>query len=85
MSKFKRMKNLEKKMSAVQALLEHINDFGGVESMYAGAARAQVEIMSAMSGLASDYAIIVRMVQDYIMMLDELKKMEREVRDEEQA
>ena len=72
-------------MSAVQALLEHINDFGGVESMYAGAARAQVEIMSAMSGLASDYAIIVRMVQDYIMLLDELKKMEREVRDEEQA
>ena len=31
------MENLEKKMSAVQALLEHINDFGGVESMYAGA------------------------------------------------
>lgn len=75
------MKNLEKKMSAVQALLEHINDFGGVESMYVDAARAQVEIMSAMSGLASDYAIIVRMVQDYIMLLDELKKMEREVRD----
>ena len=35
------MENLEKKMSAVQALLEHINNFGGVESMYAGAARAQ--------------------------------------------
>ena len=68
-------------MSAVQALLEHINDFGGVESMYAGAARAQVEIMSAMSGLASDFTDIVRMVQDYIMLLDELKKMEREVQD----
>ncbi len=75
------MENLEKKMSAVQALLEHINDFGGVESMYVDAARAQVEIMSAMSGLASDYAIMVRMVQDYIMLLDELKKMEREVQD----
>lgn len=82
------MKNLEKKMSAVQALLEHINDLGGVESMYVGAARAQVELMSAMSGLASDYAIIIRMVQDYIMLLDELnmlldelKKMEREVQD----
>jgi len=35
------MENLEKKMSAVQALFEHINDFVGVESMYAGAARAQ--------------------------------------------
>ena len=79
------MKNLEKKMSAVQALLEHINDFGGVESMYVDAARAQVEIMSAMSGLASDYAIIVRRVQDYIMLLDELKKMEREVQDGNEA
>lgn len=85
MSKIKGMKNQEKNWSAVQALLEHINDFGGVESMYVDAARAQVEIMSAMSGLASDYAIIVRMVQDYIMLLDELKKMEREVSDEEQA
>ena len=53
--------------------------------MYAGAARAQVELMSAMSGQKPDFTIIVRMVQDYIMLLDELKKMEREVRDEEQA
>lgn len=75
------MKNQEKNWNAVHALLEHINDFGGVESMYVDAARAQVELMSAMSGLASDYAIIVRMVQDYIMLLDELKKMEREVQD----
>lgn len=75
------MKNQEKNWNAVQALLEHINDFGGVESMYVDAARAQVEIMSAMSGLASDFTVIVRMVQDYIMLLDELKKMEREVQD----
>ena len=72
------MKNQEKNWNAVQALLEHINDFGGVESMYVDAARAQVEIMSAMSGQTPDFTVIVRMVQDYIMLLDELKKMERE-------
>lgn len=38
--KIKGMKNQEKNWNAVQALLEHINDFGGVESMYAGAASA---------------------------------------------
>lgn len=75
------MENLEKKMSAVQALLEHINDFGGVESMYAGAARAKVELMLAMSGKTPDFTIIVHMVQDYYMLLDELKKMEKEVQD----
>ena len=79
------MENLEKKMSAVQALLEHINDFGGVESMYAGAARAQVELMSAMSGQTPDFTVIVRMVQDYVMLLDELKKMEKEVQDGKEA
>ena len=79
------MKNQEKNWNAVQALLEHINDFGGVESMYAGAARAQVELMSAMSGQTPDFTVIVRMVQDYIMLLDELKKMEKEVQDETEA
>lgn len=75
------MSNQKDLESAVRALVDHINDFGGVESMYAGAARAQVELMSAMSGLTPDFTIIVRMVQDYIMLLDELKKMEREVQD----
>lgn len=79
------MKNQEKNWSAVQALLEHINDFGGVESMYAGAARAQVELMSDMSGQTPDFTIIVRMVQDYVMLLDELKKMEKEVQDGKEA
>lgn len=79
------MSNQKDLESAVRALVEHINDFGGVESMYAGAARAQVELMSAMSGLTPDFTVIVRMVQDYIMLLDELKKMEREVQDGTEA
>ena len=79
------MKNQEKKMSAVRALVDHINDFGGVDGMYAGAARAQVELMSAMSGLTPDYTVIVRMVQDYILLLDSIKKMEKEVQDGTEA
>lgn len=79
------MSNQEKNWSAVRALVDHINDFGGVESMYAGAARAQVELMSAMSGLTPDYTVIVRMVQDYILLLDSIKKMEKEVQDGTEA
>lgn len=75
------MKNQEKVMNAVQALVDHMAEWGGVESYYESATLAQAELLFlTKQGVNCEIGAIVNMTYDYVMLLGKLKELEKEVR-----
>ena len=75
------MEKSKKIEDAVQALVDHMAEWGGVESYYESATLAQAELLYLLkSGTSCEMGAIVNMVQDYVMLLGKLKDLEKEVR-----
>lgn len=79
------MKNQKKVENALEALVCHLEDWGGMLTFYQNVMKAQCELYSMFEGKEGDKMAVITMVQDYVMLLEKVGKLVKEVRDEEQA
>ena len=79
----KKQKDFE---SAVQALVDHLEEMGGTASLYQNVAKGQTELFYLFEGKTADKSSIISMVNDYVMLLEKLTDIEgKEAKDETQA
>ena len=79
----KKQKDFE---SAVQALVDHLEEMGGTASLYQNVAKGQIELFYLFDGKTADKSSIISMVNDYVMLLEKLTDIEgKEAKDETQA
>ena len=75
------MKKQKDFKSAVQALVDHLEEWGGTASLYQNVAKGQCELYYLFDGRTADKQTIISMVQDYVMLLEKVARIEREVQD----
>ena len=85
MSKIKGMKNQKELENALEALVCHLEDWGGTGTLFQNVAKAQCELYYMFDGKTGDKQTVISMVQDYVMLLEKVARLEKEVREEEQA
>jgi len=73
------MKNQKEVENALGALVSHLEEWGGTGALYQNVAKGQAELFYLFEGKTADKSSIISMVQDYVMLLEKVALLEKEV------
>ena len=76
------MKNQKEVESAVVALVDHLEAWGGTANMFQNVAKGQCVLYDLFEGKTADKQTVISMVQDYVMLLEKVARIEKEVQHE---